>query len=270
MKMKVLIFTLLFIVKDVNKYMPALEQYFSPQSPLNDFLTVSENDNFNNIPNNDDGNTTSPFFDTIETEIGLCYELENFGPCTIEQVNTYRRYIYNNVYTLAVDGAIIYNNDTPIMDETLIHRIGFIPVDSSSAGKYNYIGNCDCMKNPKGSQIVQLEGCAECSYEIELDVTGSAEKTRVTSDDFTSSNIDHKFVTSIYICPIRVNQRLKLKAYIRKGNGEINAKWSPVSSFNFVKSNKLCINSRNGNNKYYFTVSIEIVGNLNIDLLIKS
>ena len=244
--------------------MPALEQYFSPQSPLNDFLTISENENANNIPGPNANNVTSPFFDTVETEMKLCYELENFGPCTIEQVNTYRRYVHNKVYTLAVDSAIIYNNDTPIMDEILIHRLGLIPVDSSTVNRYNSIGNCNCSEN-KGD--LQLEGCPECSYEIELDVTGSAEKTRVMSDDFTSSNIDHRFITSIYICPIRVNQRLKLKAYIRKGNGDINAKWSPITLCNFVKSNKIC---HSGNSKYYFTVSIEIVGNLNIDLLIKS
>ena len=143
-----------------------------------------------------------------------------------KNINKLRRTIMTKVCTLAIDLVYFEINTTRIDDELLAHSLGLLPIVSDSVHLYTDVNKCDCE-----------EYCSKCSYTLDLDVTGSENKKKITSSDLklTSQNVNHKFVSDITICRITTGQRIKLSAVVKRGNGSIHTKWSPLVAFSWNK-----------------------------------
>ncbi len=112
-------------------------------------------------------------------------------------MNAIRRYVMK-IPVLAIDEVEIIKNDSPLYDETIAHRLGLIPIDSSK--------KIDDKKEIKVKLTSKKEG-EILSKEIEGDIK------------FAYDNIP--------ITVLSKGQELELKATIKKGEGEEHSKYTP-------------------------------------------
>jgi len=165
--------------------------------------------------------------------------------------NAIRRVVISEVPTLAIDIVTFENNSTFQQEEYLAHRLGLIPICSTSKQlsiHENFVEAkyCNCP-----------DECPRCSVRFECDVsyTQKAEQMGLKQDDpaqvFVTSadiildkkwNIDFihpvtykldKKLSTVAIVKLEKDQSLKFKATARLGIGKDHAKWSPVSIATF-------------------------------------
>ncbi|MCK5176887.1 MAG: DNA-directed RNA polymerase subunit D [Candidatus Aenigmarchaeota archaeon] len=86
--------------------------------------------------------------------------------------NTLRRTLISNIPVFAAEKIAIINNNSPMYDEHIAHRIAMIPFTYSD--KYNNKNNCECE-----------HGCDKCNVTLTLKKKG---KASVYSGDFKSSD----------------------------------------------------------------------------------
>jgi DNA-directed RNA polymerase subunit D len=135
-------------------------------------------------------------------------------------MNTLRRLILTEVPSMAVDDVVIFENSSVLNDEVLAHRLGFIPL-TTDLDSYNLPEECPCKSE---------FGCNLCRVALTLNVEAADGIKTVYSGDFVSENPDVKPVSDrIPIVKLAQNQKLKLEAYARLGQGRVHAKWQPVS-----------------------------------------
>jgi DNA-directed RNA polymerase II subunit RPB3 len=165
--------------------------------------------------------------------------------------NAIRRVVISEVPKLAIDIVTFENNSTFQQEEYLAHRLGLIPICSTSKQlsiHENFVEAkyCNCP-----------DECPRCSVRFECDVsyTQKAEQMGLKQDDpaqvFVTSadiildkkwNIDFihpvnykldKKLSTVAIVKLEKDQSLKFKATARLGIGKDHAKWSPVSIATF-------------------------------------
>jgi len=155
------------------------------------------------------------------------------------------------VPTMAIDIVYIANNTTVLHDEFISHRLGLIPLISSSVHKFNFSRDCTCTTD---------EGfCPDCSVEFILDKTCRDDNCDVTSRDLVSDNPDVGPVDTIQtdeetglptegssngirIVKMRKGQQIKIRAIAKKGVGKEHAKWSPVCGVRYQFQPEIRIN----------------------------
>lgn len=186
---------------------------------------------------------------------GMQENLMNFvlSKTDTSMANALRRVMIAEVPTVAIDLVEVEQNTTVLHDEFVAHRLGLIPLQSSSAKDMNYGRDCTCEST-----------CANCSVEYVLDVTcRDSNMIDVTSHDLrpvgqrtdilpvhsdassatgaslstTSTLLDRSQdrmntderpeASGILIVRMRKGQELKLRAIAKKGVGKEHAKWSP-------------------------------------------
>eukprot|EP00742_Colponemidia_sp_Colp-10_P004217 GILJ01004499.1.p1 GENE.GILJ01004499.1~~GILJ01004499.1.p1 ORF type:complete len:313 (+),score=40.84 GILJ01004499.1:826-1764(+) len=164
--------------------------------------------------------------------------------------NSLRRVMIAEVPTMAIDLVDIETNSSVLHDEFLSHRLGLIPLVSSTVDQYNYTRDCSCAQN-----------CIFCSVEFNLHVKCTDDVTReVTSRDLQNSSTDGKEVrpvdtidvttgmdsgqtdSGILIVKLRKNQEVKLKCIAKKGVGKEHAKWQPVATVTYAFDPEVVIN----------------------------
>lgn len=140
--------------------------------------------------------------------------------------NSLRRVIIAEVPTMAIDMVNIRANTSPLFDEFISHRLGLIPLNSSTISKYEYSRKCNCN-----------EFCELCSVQFSLKEKCSEESMEITTDHIKSNNPDssvfpikYENEDPILICKLRKNQELDIHMIAKKGIGKEHSKWSPVSS----------------------------------------
>lgn len=118
-------------------------------------------------------------------------------------VNKFRQILSSEVPTVAVDVVEVFINTSDMAEEVIAHRLGLIP-----------------LKIEAGLEEAQLDleiqaDRSQCV--LSRDLSG---KIRPVHDD-------------LIICRLRKGQTVKLRAHVKIGTGEDQAKWNPVSNFTF-------------------------------------
>jgi len=154
----------------------------------------------------------------------------------LEIANAFRRIILSEVPCMAIYEVNFLENDTPLFDEIIAHRLGLIPL-TTDIKNYNLPEYCSC-----GGV-----GCSLCQVELTCSVKTELDGTMVTSKDLVSTDPQVKPVNeNIIIAKLQKNSSLEFEAYARLGIGRDHAKWQSVSTVGFgnmgeVKiDNKLC------------------------------
>jgi len=149
--------------------------------------------------------------------------------------NSLRRVLIAEVPTIAIDLVEIENNTSVLTDEFIAHRLGLIPLESSSAETLRYNRECVCSGY-----------CNLCAVELSLSVECTNDGIDVTSKDLISNNPDVNPVSygendnGILIAKLRKNQELKFRCIAKKGTGKEHAKWIPAAvGFEYDPYNKL-------------------------------
>jgi len=140
-------------------------------------------------------------------------------------VNGLRRTILSDVPILAIHETMFFENESPMHDEIVAHRLGLIPL-TTPPDKYVMPDLCDCK-----SEL----GCAKCRVSLLLDVTSATDRsTTVYSSDLKSEDLEVQPVSAkIPITKLGPGKRLKLEAYARLGVGSTHAKWQPVATVSY-------------------------------------
>ena len=145
-------------------------------------------------------------------------------------LNTFRRIIMSEIPSIAIDMVHIFQNESPVDDNNLSHRIGMIPLLGKVKNDFKLAKECTC----------ELE-CESCSIFFYLDITNYDDEVKeVTSDDFTNSNGFH-FLPNILICHLAPKATLHVKVKGILGYGKDHVKWSQVSVPTFYPYPKLSL-----------------------------
>jgi DNA-directed RNA polymerase subunit D len=132
--------------------------------------------------------------------------------------NLIRRYVLDEVPTLAVETVEFKDNGSALYDEIVAHRIGLIPI-KTDLKSYNLTEDCTC----KG------EGCAKCQLQITLK---SSKKGFVTAGEAESEDPKCAFVQGdMPITKLTGKQKIELTATAILGRGKDHMKWSPGLAF---------------------------------------
>ncbi|CAC9482815.1 RNA polymerase subunit / RPAC1 / RPC40 [Leishmania donovani] len=200
----------------------------------------------------------------------MSFEMQNVSPPIS---NLFRRVLTTEVPTLAFDRVLIEENDSPVLDELLSHRLGLVPV-AGPVMKMHYIteSNQASFSNLDPSRVLLFEldatGAKDAAvtpvYSRQLqwvplpgqdkktgavagacqtgreEYAGAAGATEHSADD----DDDAVFLVhpDILLSKLGPGQRIKLKAIAVKGLGAVHAKWSPVSAcyYEMKTSVELC------------------------------
>jgi len=143
------------------------------------------------------------------------------GGVDVAFANALRRTMIMDVPCMVIDDIFFFDNSSVVPDESLAHRIGFMPL-RTDLDRYLHPVDCDC-----GSEL----GCEKCRVVLTLDVEAETETRTVYSGDFVSEDPAVVPVSpGIPLTKIAPGQAVRLEAYARLGTGKEHSKWQPVSS----------------------------------------
>jgi len=156
------------------------------------------------------------------------------GP-DIPFMNALRRIVTSEVPSMAIDEIVVIENSSILMDETISHRLGLVPLKTDLDG-YNLPEDCPCKSE---------FGCNLCRVTLALDVEAKGEGRTVYSGDLVSENPNVAPVNDrIPILKLAKEQKIRLEAYARLGKGKNHAKWEPVSMCTYKYYPKIEITKR--------------------------
>jgi len=151
--------------------------------------------------------------------------------------NSLRRMMIAETPIMAIEFVDIKTNTSPLHDEFVAQRLGFIPLTSHNVNNYEYFMDC---KNCQGGG-----GCTSCSAKLSLKVMcDTQESMDVTSMHLKSMSPDVRPVqffsplnsaeeSGVLITKLKRGQEIDLECTARKGLGKDHAKWQPVCVANF-------------------------------------
>ncbi|KAI0081215.1 RBP11-like subunits of RNA polymerase [Panus rudis PR-1116 ss-1] len=170
----------------------------------------------------------------------------------LAMANSMRRVMMADIPTVAIDMVEIRSNTTVLPDEYIAHRLGMIPLVSSTCDEsMRYTRDCTC-----------LNGCAYCTVILDINVSCSVagETMNITSNHLEVVSQQDSFELEmnpgdelskrpdnfgmpvgksdgssepILICKIRKGQELSARCVAKKGIAKEHAKWSPCSAVGF-------------------------------------
>jgi len=153
----------------------------------------------------------------------------------IPLMNALRRIVTSEVPSMAIDEIVMVENSSILMDETIAHRLGLVPL-KTDLDSYNLPEECPCKSE---------FGCNLCRVTLALDVDAKGEGRTVYSGDMVSENPNVVPVTDrIPMLKLAKEQKIKLEAYARLGQGKNHAKWEPVSMCTYKYYPKIEITKR--------------------------
>jgi DNA-directed RNA polymerase subunit D len=135
-------------------------------------------------------------------------------------MNAIRRVTLAETPIMAIDEVVILENQSPLFDEIVAHRLGLIPLRTNPQ---NYVLPQDC--TCKGA------GCHLCQAGLTMEVEAPEDGYVATSADLKPQDPDIVPVSGkIPIAKLAKGQRIVVEAYARMGTGRDHAKWQPVAT----------------------------------------
>ncbi len=149
--------------------------------------------------------------------------------------NSLRRTMMTEVPVMAIDDVIIIENSSPVKDEVLAHRLGFLPL-TTDIEAYVLPNQCTC-----NSEL----GCSNCSVTLTLDSEAPDGSRSVYSKELKPSDPHiHPVHENIPIVKLAQGHNVRLEAYARLGLGINHAKWQPTSSCTYKYASSIVINHK--------------------------
>ena len=160
-------------------------------------------------------------------KISILERKENYTKMILEDinpafVNALRRVMIAEIPCLAIEDVWITENNTPLYDEIIAHRLGLIPLKTTE----NYVlpSQCGC-----GG-----EGCAQCQVNFKIEKEAVEGPVTVYSGDLQSEDPEVIAASpTITIIELLKGQKLVLEAFAKLGLGEEHAKWQPVATCSY-------------------------------------
>jgi DNA-directed RNA polymerase I and III subunit RPAC1 len=162
---------------------------------------------------------------------GLCVNFK-FETNDCRVANHLCQILTSEITTVAIDNVSMYTNISPHHDEYIAHRLALVPL------------------------LLPSEGSNNENTELELNVHATGNVYNVTTKDLKSNTSIVPVDEDILICKLFQGQSIHLKAYVKYGTDDENAKWSPVSTVTF----------RPKDDSYYF--QMETLGTIEPTVLI--
>ena len=143
----------------------------------------------------------------------------------LQYANALRRICLNGVPVFAIDTVDVIENSSAMMDESIAHRLGMIPL-KTELSRFN---------EPDSRVLLVLDsGNKETSETVtSADLLSQDEVVKPTSNK----------ISIAYLAP---GQKIKVEAYARLGRGTEHAKWN--------SSNVSILTHTDKNNEYELTV----------------
>lgn len=134
--------------------------------------------------------------------------------------NSLRRVMIAEVPSLAIEDVWVVENNSPLYDEMIAHRLGLIPL-KTDLESYVLPSECGCAG----------EGCPQCQVAFTIKKEAIEGPITVFAEDLEPEDPQIIAVNpKIPIVELVKGQQIVLEAYAKLGIGEEHAKWQPVST----------------------------------------
>ncbi|MDP7506613.1 MAG: DNA-directed RNA polymerase subunit D [Candidatus Woesearchaeota archaeon] len=137
--------------------------------------------------------------------------LKNVSP---EIANTIRRYVMNEVPTMAIEDVEFTQNTSLLYDEIVAHRLGLLPL-STDLKSYTLQEKCNC----KGA------GCAKCT--VKMTIKGKGPCILFAGEMKSKDPKVKPLYPKTSIAKLIKKQEIELEATAMLGKGKVHTKWSP-------------------------------------------
>jgi DNA-directed RNA polymerase subunit D len=138
-------------------------------------------------------------------------------------MNAIRRIILAETPAMAIEEVVILENQSPVFDEIIAHRLGLVPL-RTNYDQYVLPTECTC----------EGVGCHLCQAGFTMEVEAPEEGYIATTGDLKPQDPETVPVSDkIPIAKLAKGQRIVVEAYARLGVGQDHAKWQPVSTMSY-------------------------------------
>ncbi len=135
-------------------------------------------------------------------------------------MNAIRRIMLAETPTMAIEEVVILENQSPLFDEIIAHRLGLVPL-KTNYDQYVLSSDCSC----------EGVGCHLCQAGFTMEVEAPEDGFIATTGDLKPQDPEVVPVSDkIPIAKLAKGQRIVVEAYARLGIGQDHAKWQPVST----------------------------------------
>ena len=151
-----------------------------------------------------------------KTDEEIRFVVEDTNP---QFVNALRRIMIGEIPILAIDSVDFYDNDSPLYDEVVSHRLGLVPLKFDSKA-FTLKDKCKC----------DGKGCSNCEIILVMD---KKKPGLIYSGDMKSadSKTAEPLYSNIIILKLYEDQKFKVEAHASLGFGKDHIKFQAANAY---------------------------------------